>query len=310
MAVANKHKIIGSGNFTIFGLDEDLTPDTANDYLATYDASAGQNKKVLLDNLGLGGGGNAFTIFQPDAGTAPTADSSTDTLTMTSSDSSITITGNSTTDTLDFLLKTTDLSFSSSASSTVPLTLAGSASQTASLMEVEDSGATQLWGLDSDGTMRIRSSASSADPCILVLSESNLGLGFSSTGSNGQAHIYAGSSARYDFSKNGFTAFGGVSSGNIRSGNTGGSSVPMFTFSSDTNTGMYRSSADVLGFTSGATATLLLSTTQVDCQLPLKVPAYATGSLPTASSYTQCIVYDSTTNQFKGSDGTSWNVLG
>jgi len=86
MAVASKHKIIGAGSFTKKRRNEDLTPDTASDYLATYDASANKNKKVLLDNLGLGGGGNAFTIFQPDAGTAPTADTSTDTLTMKSTD--------------------------------------------------------------------------------------------------------------------------------------------------------------------------------------------------------------------------------
>lgn len=46
---------------------------------------------------------NSFAFIQPDAGTTPAADSSTDTLTLTSSDSSITITGNSTTDTIDFV---------------------------------------------------------------------------------------------------------------------------------------------------------------------------------------------------------------
>jgi len=56
---------------------------------------------INLDDSG-GGGSNSFTIMQPDAGTAPTAESATDTLTFTSSDASITITGNSTTDTLDF----------------------------------------------------------------------------------------------------------------------------------------------------------------------------------------------------------------
>lgn len=45
---------------------------------------------------------NAFTIFQTDVGTSPTADSSTDTITFTSSDASVTITGNSTTDTINF----------------------------------------------------------------------------------------------------------------------------------------------------------------------------------------------------------------
>lgn len=50
------------------------------------------------------GGGNSFTIWQPDHGTSPTASSSTDTMDVTSSDSSITITGNSSTKSLNFQL--------------------------------------------------------------------------------------------------------------------------------------------------------------------------------------------------------------
>lgn len=49
-----------------------------------------------------GGSGNSFTIMQPITGTSPTATSSADTLTFTSSDSSIQIIGNSGTKTLDF----------------------------------------------------------------------------------------------------------------------------------------------------------------------------------------------------------------
>lgn len=47
---------------------------------------------------------NSFSIIQPDVGTSPTADSSNDTLILTSSDNSITITGDSTTDTIDIVL--------------------------------------------------------------------------------------------------------------------------------------------------------------------------------------------------------------
>jgi hypothetical protein len=43
---------------------------------------------------------NAFTIIQPDNGTSPTADSKTDTVTLTSSDKSITIDGDSTADSI------------------------------------------------------------------------------------------------------------------------------------------------------------------------------------------------------------------
>jgi hypothetical protein len=61
-------------------------------------------------NLGGGGSGgasNAFTIMQPISGTAPTASSATDTLTFTSSDSSISVAGNSGTKTLDFTIPST-----------------------------------------------------------------------------------------------------------------------------------------------------------------------------------------------------------
>lgn len=44
----------------INGLTADATPDSAADYVATYDASASGHKKVLLSNLG--GGGSALTV--------------------------------------------------------------------------------------------------------------------------------------------------------------------------------------------------------------------------------------------------------
>jgi len=49
-----------------------------------------------------GAASDSFTIIQPDHGTSPTASSSTDTLTLTSSDGSVYIDGNSTTKTIDF----------------------------------------------------------------------------------------------------------------------------------------------------------------------------------------------------------------
>lgn len=45
---------------------------------------------------------NSFTIIQPDSGTSPTADSSTDTLTLTSANAHLTIAGNSGTDTITY----------------------------------------------------------------------------------------------------------------------------------------------------------------------------------------------------------------
>lgn len=50
---------------SITGLTSDGSPDGAADYVVTYDASAGSNKKVLLNNLpgGGGGGGGASQAF-------------------------------------------------------------------------------------------------------------------------------------------------------------------------------------------------------------------------------------------------------
>lgn len=145
MAVVNKHKQIGGANFSIVGLTEDLTPDTATDYLATYDASAGLNKKVLLDNLGLGGGGNTFTTFQTPYGTSPVADSSSDTLTFESADSTIYISGNSTTDTINLQLSPIDLTVTSSATSTHPLIARGVLGQAVNTFEVQKSTASILF---------------------------------------------------------------------------------------------------------------------------------------------------------------------
>lgn len=82
----------------------------------------------------LGGGGGtwtgstafatiAFTIIQPDSGTSPTADSTTDTLTLTSANANLTISGNSATDTLTFTIAAA-VSFATSVTS--PLIIGGS----------------------------------------------------------------------------------------------------------------------------------------------------------------------------------------
>lgn len=62
------------------------------------------NPIIFSSTGGSGGGGAsvAFTTIQPDSGTSPTALTSTDTLTLHSSDASITITGNSATNTVNF----------------------------------------------------------------------------------------------------------------------------------------------------------------------------------------------------------------
>lgn len=76
--------------------------------------------RVFSLNLGGGSGGasSAFTIMQPITGTAPTASSSSDTLTFSSSDNNISIAGNSATKTLNFTLAN-GLTFSGGTSTTI-----------------------------------------------------------------------------------------------------------------------------------------------------------------------------------------------
>lgn len=50
----------------ISGLTEDTTPDVANDYVPTYDTSAGASKKVKLSNLG----GGAFVLISTQTASA------------------------------------------------------------------------------------------------------------------------------------------------------------------------------------------------------------------------------------------------
>lgn len=54
---------------------------------------------------GTGGSGNAYTTIVPTTGTNPTATSSAETLTLTSSDASVIVTGTAASDTLDFKSK-------------------------------------------------------------------------------------------------------------------------------------------------------------------------------------------------------------
>lgn len=52
-------------SLNINGLTEDLTPAGGTDYIVTYDASAGTNKKVLLNNIPVSGGGGSGNVVGP-----------------------------------------------------------------------------------------------------------------------------------------------------------------------------------------------------------------------------------------------------
>ena len=64
-------------------------------------SATGTYPNFTITNSDLGSSQNIFKTFAVPAGTAPVADSNSDTLTFVSSDSSVTISGNSTTDTID-----------------------------------------------------------------------------------------------------------------------------------------------------------------------------------------------------------------
>ncbi|MBI4044658.1 MAG: hypothetical protein HY392_03035 [Candidatus Diapherotrites archaeon] len=82
-----------------------------------YSCAEGSSIRVLNLNTGRvdacepddvgGGGGNSFVTIDTPSGSDPQADSSSDTLNLTSVDGSLTITGNSSTDTIDFLVNAT-----------------------------------------------------------------------------------------------------------------------------------------------------------------------------------------------------------
>lgn len=74
VAVTNGNGVAGNPTvaFNINGLTADATPDGAADYVATYDASAGTHKKVLLNNLPGGGGGTAASKSDQETATSTT----------------------------------------------------------------------------------------------------------------------------------------------------------------------------------------------------------------------------------------------
>ena len=92
--------LTSGGDFDTFDID-------AYDYIRfNFTVAAGSTGEIAASGFfkaaSSGGGGAAFSTIQTDAGTNPVA-TGADTLTLTSSDSSITITGNSTTDTIDLV---------------------------------------------------------------------------------------------------------------------------------------------------------------------------------------------------------------
>ena len=98
-----KDAVANSGALPLVGnVDGDLRVTLDTDEIYIWDATG--SSWVLASGTG---SSNSFETIAVPNGTSPVADSGTDTLTLTSSDSSVTISGNSGTDTVDFVLPST-----------------------------------------------------------------------------------------------------------------------------------------------------------------------------------------------------------
>jgi len=309
--MGSEHIPIGtSSGLDINGLTYEGAPVDSSDYLVIYDASAGANKKTLIEDLPSSAGGNAFTIIQPDSGTSPAADSSTDTLTLTSSDDSIDISGNSTNDTIDFKEVKTDKSFLSSAVGAIAVLITRLASQTADLFRIADESDNDLFAIKEDGTLRVVLKSNGWDGFSIapIDGDSQIGINFSGTGSNSLITMKAGNDNAFLFSGNGFATTGGGVYG-MRSGVDGVLSGPAYTFDNDRSTGMYRNGSNTLGLCADGVLGLNLKSNYVSCPLVFWPGQFATGSLPAAADHEGGIAYDTTTKTMKWSNGTAWATI-
>ena len=137
------------GTLTFAGDTDSFEIDTYDYIRFNFTVAAGSTGEISASGFykaSAAAGGSSFTTIQADAGTSPVAESAADTLTITSSDSSVTVTGNSTTDTIDLTgagsPNLTDATATNSATTTVPLTINQIASNTAVALQVKDSGGT------------------------------------------------------------------------------------------------------------------------------------------------------------------------
>lgn len=85
---------------------------------------------------------------------------------------------------------------------------------------------------------------------------------------------------------------------------------PIYSFATMNDGGLWRDSAtDSLKMSVNGVANFVWEDGYNESLMPLRLASYATGSLPTASSHEGSIVYDSTTQTIKWSDGTSWATI-
>lgn len=184
----------------------EVSPQTSGQGTLTIQCDISGDQTINLTSAVLGG--NSFTTIQPDFGTSPVADSATDTLTLTSSDSTITITGDSTTDTINFTNRVATSSVSgivstitqqftgqkeffthSAANATVMLSAI--ASQTGYLLHLKNSSGSQIGGITVAGYFMAPSGSGSGSAAYGFQGDSNTGL--ISTGADSWSGVTGGS---------------------------------------------------------------------------------------------------------------------
>lgn len=143
----------------------------------------------------------------------------------------------------------------------------------------------QWWADTTTGLLKIRNAANSAWVTIGTLASTNLGL---------------------------LSKAGGTMTGAILAAAGASASAPDIGWSGDTNTGIYRAGADLLGLVAGGTELLrvdgVLNYVKLLSTAGVLIPSGTTAQRPTGVS--GIIRWNSTLNQFEGYGASSWAPIG
>jgi hypothetical protein len=105
-----------------------------------------------------------------------------------------------------------------------------------------------------------------------------------------------------------------VSSANVTIANqlladAGSAGTPGVGFDGDPNTGMYRSGADEIGFSAGGTQRMSISTTEIDCSLPHRLPRYTDTQRNALTPQQGWMIFNTDDSEPNWYDGTNWKLL-
>lgn len=165
------------------------------------------------------------------------------------------------------------------------LALLAFVSQSSGATEPATTYAYQLWADTTTGLLKIRNAANSAWVTIGTLSATNLGL---------------------------LSLAGGTMTGALILAAAASVSAPDLAFTGDTNTGVYRAGADLLGLVAGgvelARVDGILGYLKLLGTAGVLVPSGTTGQRP--SGVAGLLRYNSTTSKFEGYAGGTWKDVG